>query len=562
KLLKDLKELAEYDQSTSTDRPIFLNNNKDHPVQNKESPENSSEEIVISNPDQEKKPEATTDTELFNTEDIQPLPKKKIEDTMFDLVKICHHKQFLCIHDDVDNLIESALDSKLLSINSINSQHLDKKEQEVKNAVEQPAERRNRAKKLLQNFRVVHKSSIFFKNTSQISSIHSIAPIESTEEPEHLLSMGYEHLIITPETESDEVTESNAENLLPIPSKCEVTLKDEIECDMPANDVSSPVFTTFSNPLFKDNDDLDYSDDESLPDEDVPAKEFKIYLNPLWDEDEINSDKLDLHCFNVEYDFVESLLNRDTFINFSSKFDFSGELASIKPEIPKFDFNFEEEIRLIENLLYDNSFPRPPEELNAEIADTIIESIPLLPIPVQDGNSQQEEIDIITYDVLPSSVENDDDSSDDSLLEEVDLFLFDNSIPPGIENVADDPEGDVRFLEELLINDSILSHESSDANFEDNPSISRPPPEPPDNNFDLVPEVISEVMEDIDEPDEHFDPGGEIFVSTNNENDDYCSFMFVIRIFLPYLIFPEIFPLLLSAESEDTIFDPGLSPED
>nr|GFA25494.1 hypothetical protein [Tanacetum cinerariifolium] len=424
------------------DRPIFLNNNEDHPVQNKESPENSSKEIVVSNPDQEKKPEATTDTELFSTEDIQPLPvqeppqdfdvhqlieessievpeeqKQKMEDTMFDLVKICHHKQFLCIHDDVDNLIESALDSKLLSINSINSQHLDKKEQEVKNAVDQPAERRN--------------------------------------QPEHLLSMGYEHLSITPETESDEVTESNDENLLPIPSKCEISLEDEIECDIPAKDVSSLVFTTFSNPLFKDNDDLDSSNDESLPDEDI---------------------RLDPHCFNVESDFVESLLNRDTFINFSSKFDFSGELASIKLEIPKSDFDFKEDICLIENLLYDNSFPRPPKEHNAEIADTIIESIPLLLIPVQDGNSQQEEIDIVTYDVLPSSVKNDNDSSDDSLLEEVDLFLFDNSIPSGIENIADDPEGDVRFLKELLINDSILSHESSDANFEDNPSISRPPP--------------------------------------------------------------------------------------
>nr|GFC61111.1 hypothetical protein [Tanacetum cinerariifolium] len=73
---------------------------------------------------------------------------------------------------------------------------------------------------------------------------------------------------------------------------------------------------------------------------------------------------------------------------------------------------------------------------------------------------------------------------------EVDLFLSDNSIPPGIENVADDPEGDVCFLEELLIDDSILSDESSVSNFEDNPSISRPPPEPPDDNFDLEPEVI------------------------------------------------------------------------
>nr|GEZ79978.1 hypothetical protein [Tanacetum cinerariifolium] len=463
-----------------------------------ESPENSPEENVVSKTNKE----------------------PPHDSNIHQLIEECSI-EFLCIHDDIDNIIESALDSKLLSIISINSQCLDKKEQEVKNVEEQPAGRRNRAEKSLQNFRVIHKSSIYFKNTSQISSIHSVSPIQSTKEPEHLLSMGYEHFSITPKTESDEVTESNAENLLPIPSKCEVTLEDEIECDMLSKDDCSLIFTTFSNPLFKDNDNLNSSDDESLPDEDVPAEEFKIYLNSLFDEDEINSDKLDPHCFNVESDFVESLLNRDTFIDFSSKFDLS-------------------------------------EELNAEIADTIIESIPL-PILVQDGNSQQEEIDIVTEtdDVLPPSVENNDDLS---LLEEADLFLVsDNSIPSGIENA--DPEGDIRFLEELLIDDSILSHESYDSNFKNNPSISRPPPEPPDDNFDLEPEVISAVMEDIDEPNEHFDPGGEIFVSTNNEDVDYFPFMFVIQIFLPYLILPEISSLLLSAKSEDTIFDPGLSPE-
>nr|GFC11919.1 hypothetical protein [Tanacetum cinerariifolium] len=239
-----------------------------------------------------------------------------MEDMMLELVKICQEKEFLCVHDDIDDLIESAFNSKLLLINS-NSQHLDKKEQEVKNVVEQSAERGNR-----------------------------IAPILSTKEPEHLLSMGYEHLSITPETESDEVTEFNAENLLPIPSKCEVTLEDKIECDMPANDDCSQIFTTFSIPHFN-NDDLNSSDDESLSDEDVPEEDFKVYSNPFFDDDEINSDKLDPHCFNVES-----------------------------------DFDFEEEIRLIENLLYNNSSSRPPEELNAKIADTIIESIPLLPIPV------------------------------------------------------------------------------------------------------------------------------------------------------------------------------------
>nr|GFB63821.1 hypothetical protein [Tanacetum cinerariifolium] len=129
-------------------------------------------------PGEDKEPKATTDTELPSTEDIQPHPvqgppqdsdirqlireeccievpeqqKQKMEDTMLELVKICQEKEFLCIHDDINDLIESAQDSKLLLINS-NSQRLDKKEQEVKNVVEQPAERGNRSIQSLQNFK-------------------------------------------------------------------------------------------------------------------------------------------------------------------------------------------------------------------------------------------------------------------------------------------------------------------------------------------------------------------------------------------------------------------------
>nr|GFD17344.1 hypothetical protein [Tanacetum cinerariifolium] len=195
----------------------------------------------------------------------------------------------------------------------------------------------------------------------------------------------------------------------------------------------------------------------------------------------------------------ESLLNRDTFIDFSSKFDFSGELAHIKQEIPKSDFDFKEEIRLIENLLYDNSFPRPSEKLNAEIADTIIESIPLLHI-----------LDIVTEtdDVLPPSDDNNDDLSNDLVLGEADLFLSDNSIPPGIENFADDPEGDIRFLEELLIDDSILSHESFDSSFEDSPLIPRPPLKPSD--------VETYAREEI----------AVVMIDKDKFNDDYQIFMF------------------------------------
>nr|GEV50936.1 hypothetical protein [Tanacetum cinerariifolium] len=378
-------------------------------------------------------------------------------------------------------------------------------------------------------------------------SSDEIAPILPTEEPEYSLSMGYEHLSTTPKTELDEVTKSIAKNLLPIPSEYEVTSDDESECDVPIKDDSSPAFTTFSNPLFDYNDDFTSSDDESLPDEDVPMENFKVYSNPLFDDEEINSDEIDPHCFNVESDLIESLLNRDTLIDSSPKFDFllkefSGELAHINPILPEIkeaDFDLEEEIRFVENLLYDNSSPRPPEELNAEIIDTIVESLFPSTIPVEDS---------------------------DSLMDEIDLFLAtDELLPPNIKSDGYDSEGDVHFLEELLIDDSISFPENESFYFDrqNDPSFPQPPPEPPDVEFlfDLEPEVISAVMNNIKElnEDECFDPRGEINVFTNIEDDDYFPFIFVIRIFLPYLIYPEVSPLLLSAGSEDTIFDLGIS---
>nr|GEY81247.1 retrovirus-related Pol polyprotein from transposon TNT 1-94 [Tanacetum cinerariifolium] len=187
--------------SQETSDEVFQAN---HSIQNEESFENPSNEIDVSNPNKEK--------------EIPP------QDSDFhQLIEECSPE--ICEK-------QNALNSKRLLINS-NSQRFDKKEEEVKNVVEQPAERGNRNIQSLQNFRVVHKNSISLNNTSQISSIHAIAPVLSIKKPEHLLSMGYEHLSSTPETESDEVTESNAENLLPIPSKCEVTLEDKRECDFP-----------------------------------------------------------------------------------------------------------------------------------------------------------------------------------------------------------------------------------------------------------------------------------------------------------------------------------------
>nr|GEW05548.1 hypothetical protein [Tanacetum cinerariifolium]GEW56497.1 hypothetical protein [Tanacetum cinerariifolium] len=163
-----------------------------------------------------------------------------------------------------------------------------------------------------------------------------VTTVLPTEEPEYSLSMAYEHLRTIPETESDEVTESSAKNLLPIPSEYAVTSDDESEYDVPIKDDSSLAFTTFLNPLFDYNDDFTSSDDESLPEEDVSTENFKVYSNPLFDDGEISYDEIDSHCFNVESDLIESLLNRDTLIDSSPKFDFllkefSGELTHINP---------------------------------------------------------------------------------------------------------------------------------------------------------------------------------------------------------------------------------------
>ncbi|GKB90753.1 hypothetical protein Tco_0963025 [Tanacetum coccineum] len=219
--------------------------------------------------------------------------------------------------------------------------------------------------------------------------------------------------MMTRKKESDEFIKFSVKDLVPIPSESEDLSDIESECDMPVCDD----FMTFSNPLFDSNDYFTSSDDESLSDEDVLEENFKIYSNPLFDE-EIISTKIDPHHFNAESDLIESLLNQDTSIVSSLKFDslleeFSGELIHINlisPEIDEADSDPEEEIRLVEKLLYDNSSSRPPEELNSKNSDVVIESFSPSHIPVEDSNSLMEEIDafLAPDDSIPPGIKNDD----------------------------------------------------------------------------------------------------------------------------------------------------------
>nr|GEZ71175.1 hypothetical protein [Tanacetum cinerariifolium] len=253
--------------------------------------------------------------------------------------------------------------------------------------------------------------------------------------------MGDEHLDTIPATESDEFIKSCVENLFPNPNESE----GENSCDVPAG------FITFSNVLFDDDYDSDSSDDQSLFDEDVREK---IYSNPLFDE-EIIPMEINQHSFNAESDLIRSMPNHDSSVIISSKIDslfdeFAGKLTLLKSFLPGIDetgCHLEKEIRFAKRLLYDNSSPRPPEEITSGNSNVDIKSFSLSPIPNKDSDSHMEEINL--------------------------YFNPDDPMPPGIEDDDYDSGRDILILEELLDNYS-LSLPANESYHFDIPSPYRP----------------------------------------------------------------------------------------
>nr|GFD22586.1 hypothetical protein [Tanacetum cinerariifolium] len=183
-----------------------------------------------------------------------------------------------------------------------------------------------------------------------------------------------------------DVAEFSIKNLVPIPHESKVTSENgskSIELD---NDNSS-VFATISNPLFNN--------------------------------DKINSDELNSH---IESNYDESTSNHVT-----EKFDYLDEFY--RPLIPIHILE-EERIRR-EHADYINRMemmfiinPRPHHPMNA---NTNVEFFSSFPIPIQESDPHQEEIDVvsITNDVLPPSVENEDSDGEEVA---VDVLQVDDSI--------------------------------------------------------------------------------------------------------------------------------------
>nr|GFB93614.1 hypothetical protein [Tanacetum cinerariifolium] len=238
-------------------------------------------------------------------------------------------------------------------------------------------------------------------NDNIISELPPYSVVIPTE-PIDSLSMGDEHFNTISATESDEFIKSCVENLVPNPSESE----GENECDVPAG------FTTFSNVLFDTDYDFDSGDDQSLSDEDIDS---------LFDEFAV---KLTL-------------------------------LKSIPQGIDETDCHLEKEICLTKRLLYDNSSPRPPEEIVFDNSNANIESFSPSPIPNEDSDSHMEEIYL--------------------------SFNLDDPMPPGIEDDDYNSGRDILILEKLLDNYSLSLHANESYHF-DIPLPYRPPAKPPDDN--------------------------------------------------------------------------------
>nr|GFB50868.1 hypothetical protein [Tanacetum cinerariifolium] len=219
--------------------------------------------------------------------------------------------------------------------------------------------------------------------------------------------------------ESEEFIKSSVENLVLNPSESE----DECECDVPDCDDSQMIkFSRFSNPLF---DDSTSSDDESSHEEVIHEMSFKTYSNPLFDLDEeiisnefnpIHNEDLDStlrnDCFDTKSYLLESLLNRDTLMASSPKFD--SLLEEFSDELTHTDLIPQELMK--------------PTNLILKILMLYLNLSPS-PIPVEDS---------------------------DPFMKEIDLFLAsDGSIPSGIDSDYSNSKGDNLFLERLHHDDPI-----------------------------------------------------------------------------------------------------------
>ncbi|GKE74175.1 hypothetical protein Tco_1536216, partial [Tanacetum coccineum] len=275
------------------------------------------------------------------------------------------------------------------------------------------------------------------------------------------------------------------------------------ELTLPKKVVHEENFQVYSNPLFEFNDNFTSSNINPLFNqmvEDVVNKNSNVSDEPVLLNTPL-SDKVECFAPEDDIDEIEAFLTMEVSSNFEEGyFDSEGDVTflenllsndtahNLAPEVisdhePKQD-----------EFIHNTSITFSPrsDPLHHEFADelltlpsrisnvhpsSIIESLPVSPIPIEDSEPVQEEIDI--------------------------FLVPDDLIPPGVENDDSEDEDNSTFLPED--ESSILD-----------PSSPRPPLEPPDVKIRLKPDTAIKNDEDFNQ--------GEIVLSLNVEDVNPFTF--------------------------------------
>ncbi|GKE45092.1 hypothetical protein Tco_1472376, partial [Tanacetum coccineum] len=162
------------------------------------------------------------------------------------------------------------------------------------------------------------------------------------------------------------------------------------------------------------------------------------------------------------------------------------------------DHEFEEYLSLM-TVLCEISTSQSQENVHQ---NSVIESLPVSPIPVEDSEPAQEEINI--------------------------FLVSDDLIPPDVEN--DDSEDE--------------DHKLPNLDHQDDPLIPRPPPEPPDVEKCFEPKAGILITK--------------VFKGVSKSHDFMTNILPILPTLVSYLTFILLLSSFLSFGSEDTIFDPGI----
>ncbi|GKE73803.1 hypothetical protein Tco_1535844 [Tanacetum coccineum] len=221
-------------------------------------------------------------------------------------------------------------------------------------------------------------------------------------------------------------------------------------------------------------------------------------------------------------------------------FDSNDDFTSSDDESLSDEDVLEDNVKIYSNPLFEFDDEYISSDVNP-LFDEVLEKI-------ESKDSYVSNIDEPTLLVTPLSDANEDECFDPGgNIDEIDAFL-DMDISTDIKNGYHDSEGDIIYLESLLINGTILNL-------------------PPEVFLDHDPKSLKDEPDNVDlmTEDKVFDLGihkkffSPTYVSLPFKDHHYLSFIYVIRTFLLYFTYPVDSFLPLSSGSEDIIFDLGIS---